>query len=144
LSTLAKKVYLTVHKTNLSVEELADRLGCSASLLYKAANPDDPVDLKLGWLIPLMEVTRNHAILHHLANRLGYVAVRVPRSKKMKPAEIAEHQAALVEHVTALIRFTAGEIDKEEALEKVNVALTQVAGARKMVEASGPQEEFEF
>ena len=143
MSTLSKKVYTTIHRGKLSVDELADRIGCSSSLLYKAASPDDPVDLKLNWLIPLMEATKNYSMLHHLANRLGFVCVRIGRSRRMKPEEVAAHQSKLAEYQHAITKFITGQIEKDECLEIVNDTLTQIAGARKMVEA-GSQLELEL
>jgi len=144
MDSLSKKAYETIHRGKLSVEELADEIGVSISMLYKAANPnDEAVDIKLRWLIPLMRATANYSILHHIANRLGFVCIKIPRSRRMKPAEIAEHQKHTSEYIHTLMLFASGEISREETLEIVMRELAEVASARKMVEAGSQGELFE-
>lgn len=142
MKSLAIHVYETIHrakkpgtKSDVSVDELADLIGCSPSLLYKAVNPNEQVDIKLSWLIPLMKATGNFTILRHLAIRCGFVLVKIPRARKMKPEEIAEHQKTLASYQVALIKYMADEIEADEVHELVDKALTEIASAKKMVEA---------
>lgn len=139
MKSLGQIAWETIHRTDKSVETLADEIGCSASLIYKAANPNEPVDIKLSWLIPLMRATGNYSILKHLAYRCGYVAIRIPRARRMKPSEYAEHQARISEYMFQLSRYLEGKIDKDECLESVKAALEQVAMAQRMVEADTGQ-----
>jgi len=138
--SLPQTIWETVHKSKLSVPELADEVGCSVDTLYKTANVNMPAELKVSWLIPLIRATGNASILKHIATRLGYVLVRVPRARRMKPEEIADHQRTLADYQAALIRFNNGELNAEEVHEIVDKALTEVARAKKMVEADTPQQ----
>ena len=142
MKSLAETVWTTVHRSKLSVPELADTIGCSTDLLYKAASVNEPTDLKLSWLIPLMRATRNYAILQHLASRLGFVLVKLPRTRALAPAEIADHQRTLADYQAALIRFCRGEADGDAVHELVEKTLREVAAAKKMVETDNPQTEL--
>jgi len=143
MRSLAKTVYLTVHQAKYSVEELADRVGCSASMLYRASNPEDQeVDIKLRWLIPLMEATKDYRLLRHLASRLGFILVKIPRARRMKPEELAKHNAVLAEYQLALAKYVSGDLEPEQVHKLVDQALEQVARAKKMVQADKAQAEL--
>lgn len=142
MKSLAETVWTTVHRSKLSVPELADTLGCSPDLLYKAASVNEPTDLKLSWLIPLMRATKNYGILAHLASRLGFILVKLPRTRAMAPAEIADHQKTLADYQAALVRFCNGDADTDQVHEIVEKALREIAAAKKMVEKTTPQTEL--
>jgi len=151
MKSLAVIVYETIHKAkkpgtsrDISIDELADLIGCSPSLLYKGADPNQTVDIKLSWLIPLMKATGNISILKHIAIRLGYVVVRVPRARKMKPEEFAAHQRTLADYQLALLSFINGEATADKVHEQVDKALEEVAGARKMVMAGDTKQKDLF
>lgn len=60
----------------VKVEEIADLMGKSASLLYKAANANETdQNLQAHDLIPVMERTGNFFILHELAALFNFALV---------------------------------------------------------------------
>ena len=78
-------LYMTVHGSSKSVEEIADALGVSASYIYRSCLEGDsgcrfPVEM----LIPLMEATGNYAALDHINARCGRITTSLPRVAKLK------------------------------------------------------------
>jgi len=135
--------YYTIHKSNLSVEELAAQIGVSASLLYKMANPqDDSADFKLRHLVPLMLATSNFSILHTLANLCGFVCVKIPRGRKWNPKRIAVMGRAFQDCICAVSDYCDDEINSDEALVQINGAMVEAAAAKKMVESWTPQQDL--
>jgi len=139
MKSIAAAIYETIHKSKLSIDELADEIGCSPSLLYKISNINEPVELKLSRLIPLMRATKNYSILKHLAHRSGFILVKVPRARKMQQDDLAQCSLVMAEFQAALARYVKGEIAADEVHGAVDQALTTVASAKKMIEADTPQ-----
>ncbi|MCL4797668.1 MAG: hypothetical protein KJZ84_24100 [Bryobacteraceae bacterium] len=78
-------LYLTVHGSEKTVEQLADSMGISASYLYRACLEGEsgcrfPLDL----LLPLIQATGDHRILDHLNARCGRVTTSLPRVGRLK------------------------------------------------------------
>ena len=142
---LKKWIYQTVHRSRFSVEELADAIGCSSSLLYRSANPNDPgARFPLERLLPLMNATRDFSILQHLASRAGFVLFRIPsRIRCQKTADLNKFQSIFAQTFQALVKFKDGEISRDECLEKVDRLLSRTLELRKSVE-SYPQLVIDF
>jgi hypothetical protein len=88
--SLKTSLYLTVHSSKLSVEQIADALGISPSYLYRAVLEGEsgvrfPVDL-----VPrLMEVTGDFRTLDFLAANSGQLLVSIPRARALKRKSVA-------------------------------------------------------
>lgn len=137
-------VYKTVHRRKMSVEEIADRIGVSPSLLYRTANPNDTsAKFALERLLPLMETTRDFSILRHLAARAGFALFRIPaRLKVSRPADLLRFQRISNSCVAALLSFSEGGISKEKCLNEIDALLSASCEMRRSVETD--QLTFEF
>ncbi len=142
MSTLDSVIRKTIHSGKITVEEMADLLGCSHNLLYKIA-ADENVDLQVKRLIPLMSATKDYRILHYIANRLGFAAIKIPGAKAGKPENINELQRNLNVAATSIIDFFDGKIEAEDALESINRGIRDLAGYRKTVEKGRQMDLFE-
>ena len=125
------------------IAELADHLGIKPSMLYRLSNPLDNVRINSKHLIPLMEKTRDFAILRHLAARCGFGLFRLPRVRTAKQNEIARYQEAQAKAIQAVIGFFAGSRSQEETLAAIRDELEKAAGFLKAVENSPQQSLFE-
>jgi len=140
--TLAKIIARTVRESKLSVEQLAEALGMSTSAFYKAANPSPAEEdekrpyFKPHQLALLMQLTRDYRILQALALSLGFVTIKIPRNRAMRPEDVIKLQKIFAEFSQKLLDFIDGEIEKPQALECADRCLTEVARAREMVKAS--------
>ncbi len=142
---LKKVIYRTVHRKRLSVEEIADEVGCSASLLYRCANPNDPqARFPLEKLLPLMRATNDYSILKHLAFRSGFILYRIPpRIRHDKPCDLNKFQAMFTNTFKAVLEFQEGRKSKEKCLEEIDGFLGSTLEIRKSVEKS-EQLRFDF
>jgi DNA-binding transcriptional ArsR family regulator len=140
--TLAKIIARTIRESKLSAEELAEALGMSESAFYQAANPNPPKEgekrpyFKPHQLLLLMELTRDYCILSALATALGFVMVKIPKARRMRPEDVIALQKIFFEFSQKLLDFSQEEISQAEALECAGRCLAKVAEAREMVKAS--------
>lgn len=138
---LKKVLYKTIHRAKESVEELADHLGISSSLLYRAGNPnDDGARFPLEKVIPLMEKTKDYSILHHLARRTGHVVFKIPRAAAKSQERLHDFQVAFTVCFSALLSFYKGELSKDKTIEKIDALISEAAGYRKDVEKADQTE----
>ncbi len=142
---LKKWIYSTVHRSRFSVEELADAIGCSSSLLYRSANPNDPgARFPLERLLPLMAATRDFSILRHIASRAGFVLFKVPsRMRCQKTTDLNKYQSIFAEVFQALVKFKDGQASRDACLEQLDKFLSKTLELRKSVEAF-PQLTIDF
>ncbi len=132
---LKKVLYKTIHRAKESVEELADHLGISSSLLYRAGNPnDDAARFPLEKAIPLMEKTKDYSILHHLARRTGHVVFKIPKAAARSVETLNEFQKTFAVCMDSLLDFYRGNATKEETIGKLDALISAAAGHRKAVE----------
>ena len=126
------------------IEELADALGIKPGMLYRLSNPlDEDARINSKHLIPLMEKTRDYSILKHLASRLGFVMVRLPRVRTAREVEIAEYQASQAAALKALVGFYHGTKTAEEALGAIQAELEKAAAFQKAVQSHDAPSLFE-
>jgi hypothetical protein len=136
MKTLDQVVAETVRKHRGGVEELADFLGKSASYLYRVSNPfDEGAPLPLKYAIPLMEHTKDYSLLKHIATRLGFLCIRLPRIKKAREEEIALYQRRQSAAISALLSHFAGEKSQDETLEAIRLEMESAAGFAKAIES---------
>jgi len=142
---LKRYIYSTVHRGRPTVEELADGLGCSSSLLYRCANPNDPAArFPLEKLLPLMRLTKDYSILRHIAARAGFALFRIPPKRKTRTIfGLTEFQALFAKTFQCLLNFVAHKATKEEVLEEVDKLLSRTVEVRHAV-AKSEQLSFEF
>lgn len=132
---LGTLVYKTVHEGKHKVDRLADLMGCSSSLLYRAANPHDSgAHLSIAKAIPLMLAQGDFRILHHLAARTGHLVYKVPRVKAASPKNASDLQMLFAEAIQGLLRLGDGDVSEDYALEKMDALLRKILGVRKSIE----------
>lgn len=136
LRTCLKKTILGATK---SVAQIADDMGCSDSLLYRyGLDGDSAATFPLDRLLPLLNSTDDDRLLHHVANRRGYVLVklrRVSALKKKDPEVINEIQARFSRILSDFISHTANATNAETLalLDQINHHLTDMASMRRAV-----------
>ena len=142
---IKKALYGTIHRKKESVEEIADRVGCSASLLYRCCNVNDSqARFPLEKLLPLMRSVNDYSILRHLASRSGFILYKLPsRIKHNRAADLNKYQSLFTETFRSLLRFKDGEISKGECLKNIDRLLSSTVGIRKGIEKSD-QMDFNF
>lgn len=85
MTDLKTQIYMTIRASKKSVEQIADEVGCSASLLYRyGLDGESGAEFPLKRLIPLMQATGDTRILRHLNARSGLATVSQPRVRKLK------------------------------------------------------------
>ena len=85
MRTLKQELYRTIHRDDLSVEEIAERIGMAPGYLYRAVLPDleesgeksSGVNFPLKRLISLILVTKDFRVLDHLEQAVGRVGIPV-------------------------------------------------------------------
>ena len=142
---LKKILYKTVHRRKKSVEEIADRVGCSSSLLYRCSNPNDSqARFPLEKVLPLMLTTGDYGILKHLASRSGFVLYKIPaRIKYNKTGDLNKYQSIFADTFRALLDFKEGRISKEKCLSQMDGFLGKTVEIRRGIETNR-QLNFEF
>jgi hypothetical protein len=117
------------------IEELADHIGITPGMLYRLGNPlDEGAKINSKHLIPLMEKTRDYSILKHLAARLGFVCVRLPRVRSAREQELAEYQSSQAAAIKAVCSFYHGMASAEEALAAIQTEIERAVGFRRAIE----------
>jgi len=87
MRTLKQELYKTIHRDDLSVEEIAERIGMAPGYLYRAVLPDleesgeksSGVAFPLKRLISLILVTKDFRVLDHIERAVGRVAIPVKK-----------------------------------------------------------------
>ena len=135
---IKKVLYRTIHRRRESVEQIADDIGCSSSLLYRCANPNDSqARFPLEKLLPLMKSVNDYSILKHLAARSGFILYKLP--SKIKPnnnADLNRFQSLFADAFRALLDFKGGKISKTDCLKDVDCLLSRSVELRKGIEES--------
>lgn len=88
VSTLKVALYNTIHRSEKSVEEIAEDIDMAPSYLYRSALPDRDQDenastgvrFPLKKIIPLVRSTDDYQVLDYIEHSLGRVAFQVPSS----------------------------------------------------------------
>lgn len=136
MKTLSQVVYETVHHGKLPIDELADLVGVSANLLYRAANPSDATDLQLKRLLAIMKAQGSYAILDHLNQRSGrlYVNVgRIPASRADAITMSSDFQDIAARAVKAFTDYlkNPNEDEKDGVIELLDALASTTIGNRK-------------
>ncbi len=109
MKDLKTTLYLTVHGSKLSVPEIADRLGISASYLYRCClEGESGVRFPIELLLPLMQATNDYRLLEHLNARAGRISVRLPRVRRLKlrdPRAVNQIQQHFNAVMAAVLKF---------------------------------------
>ncbi len=144
--TLKDAIYETIHHSDISIGQLAERLDMGESYLYRAALPDPDTDgpnasgvrFPLKKVIPLCRITGDYQVLDVMEHQVGRVAIPLPKpdgySKKeiqTKALEAAVEFGELIKEVTSSVEdgtITEKEqqrIDKEgrEAIQAICLLL---------------------
>jgi len=135
---LKKVLYRTIHRKKESVDEIADVIGCSSSLLYRCANPNDrQARFPVEKVLPLMKAVNDFSILKHLAARSGFILYKLP--SEIKPndnGDLNRFQSLFADTFRALLDFKSGKITKEQCLSMMDELLTRTIEFRKSIEES--------
>lgn len=137
MKTFDQIVSETIRKraSKTSMEEMADNLGIATSYLYRVANPfDESAPLPSKHLINLMTHTKDYSILKHLAQRCGFICVKIPRVRAAREEEIGRYQKCQVEATQAVISFFRKEKSVDQALDAIRKELEAAAGFAKAIE----------
>lgn len=146
MKTLDQVVAMTIrrYRGGDGIEELADLLGIKPGMLYRLSNPlDEEARINSKHLLPLMEKTRDISILKHLASRLGYLLVRVPRVRTAREQELAAYQASQAMAMQAVCGFYLGTRKPDDVLEAIREEMEKAAGFRKAIETHEQPSLFE-
>lgn len=110
--------YHTVHEYPGGADALAVRMGMSPNTLRHKVNPNNTTHhLTLREAVTIQEMSNSHAILHSMADALGYVCTRATPGNDMEPAMdvLAKMHAELAD----LHRAIADAL-REEAAVSIN------------------------
>lgn len=146
MKTLDQVVALTIrrYRGGEGIEELADALGIKPGTLYRLSNPlDEEARINSKHLIPLMERTKDYSVLKHLASRLGFLMVRLPRVRSARESDLAEYQASQAAATKAVCGFYLGTKGAEEALEAIRAEMERAAGFQKAIQTHDQPSLFE-
>jgi len=135
---LRKVLYSTIHKKKKSIEQIADEVGCSPSLLYRCANINDlDARFPLERLLPLMRSAGDFSVLKHLASRSGYLLYKLPaRIKFQKIADLNKYQSLLTDTFRGVLNFKDGRIRGKDCLSQIDELLTKTIELRRGIENS--------
>jgi hypothetical protein len=136
---LKTSLYMTVHGSKKSVEQIADEMGISTSYLYRAClDGESGCRFPLELLLPLMQATRDYQILDLLNARTGRVTTnlkRVSKLKKRDPQVINEIQRNFNAVMAKVLEFFA-DPDRAripEIEQELHRHLCEVAALRRTV-----------
>lgn len=126
--SLKTAIYITIHRNNKSIDQLADEIGKSSNSLYRyCLEGESGAEMPISLLVPLMKATKNFSILKHLAQLCGFVLVKVPKvgvNKKEELEIIDDYQTATVNALKFLKDFLTKPT--EENYTSLNNSLIQV------------------
>jgi len=132
---IKKVLYQTVHKKSISIDEIADAIGCSSSLLYRCANVNDPqARFPVERILPLMRFVKDYSILRHLASRSGFLLYKLPsKIKYNKAADLNRFQSLFTNVFRSLLDLKQGKISKEQCLSQVDEFLGRTIEIRESI-----------
>ncbi len=118
---LKTSLYLTIHGSKKSVEQIADECGITANYLYRSCLEGEsgcrfPLDL----LLPLMQATGDYQVLDHINRRTGRVTASAPRVRALKKKDantVNEIQRNFNEAFSQFLKFwSTGDISMKREL----------------------------
>lgn len=137
---LKTSLHLTVHGSKKSVEELADKMGISASYLYRAClDGESGCRFPLDLLIPLMQATGDYSVLDHLNARSERITVSLPRVRKMKrkdPEVVNTIQANFNDAFALFYKFWSDpsrQVDRDALLQALHKHQCDVEAMKRSV-----------
>jgi hypothetical protein len=148
MKDLKTHLYLTVHGSKKSVEQLADECGISASYLYRAClDGESGCRFPLDLAIPLMQASGDFQVLDHLNMRCGRITVnlaRVARLKRKDPAAMNEIQRSFNAVMAQVLEFfeTPDPTRIPEIEDALHKHLCEVAALKRTVADFHQQEMF--
>jgi transposase-like protein len=149
MTDLKTQIYMTIRGSKKSVEQIADEVGCSASLLYRyGLDGESGAEFPLKRLIPLMQATGDYRILRHLNARCGLMTVSQPRARRLKlkdPRIINEIQRNFSEVLARFCEFceSAPREQVQALLDAIHRHACDVAAMDRAVRTF-QQQEMEF
>jgi len=132
-------LYLTIHGSKKSVPEIADDIGCSASMLYRyALEGESGAVIPAERLIPLMKATQDYRILLHMASSCEFALVKLKRAAALKtkdPGVVNEIQARFSRIIAHFCSYTEKATDAEtlELLDQIDTHLSDMVSMRRAV-----------
>lgn len=114
---ISNMLYEMPKKHKISIEEIADHIGCNPSSLYRQLNPHDHHPFPLKKLIPFMNVcNKDYSVLDLIESRIGRAAFNVKSGGiKIDCKAIAKLAKESGEAISTLVNAIADKkIDEEE------------------------------
>jgi len=106
--TLDQALYHMGHKSKISIEEAASKMGVGINHLYRMLNPNDAgANLPARLLVPAMRAFNDYTPLRVILRDCGLIAFRPPRGDANSAQELHEYQHAYAKLLTALHEFIA-------------------------------------
>ncbi|MFB3828928.1 MAG: phage regulatory CII family protein [Bryobacteraceae bacterium] len=139
MTDLKTQIYFTIRGSKKSVEQLADEVGCSASLLYRyGLDGESGAEFPLKRLLPLMQATGDFRILRHLNARCGLITVNQPRVRRLKlkdPKTVNEIQQNFATLFAEFCKFceAASKEQVAELLDAIHLHACDVAAMDRAV-----------
>jgi hypothetical protein len=131
--SLAAAIRSTIHGSNCSVEEIANKIERSPNLLYKYAMPGSAgVALPAALIAPLCKATKNPIIIKTIARECGFLLIREPRGTMSKGDKIdlaAGLQAASAQVVAAIVR----ENPLAPTVAQIQKLIERLVGAKRLL-----------
>jgi hypothetical protein len=79
IQSLSDAVHCVIHHSDLSLNEIAERLGVRPGYLSDAANQDrDEVQFQARLIVPLTAVTGRSTVLEYVAHSAGFAMTPIP------------------------------------------------------------------
>lgn len=113
---------------NLSIDQVADRMGVNKWTLYKwIAKGNPPINMirsfEHGCQSPAY-VTR------HLCHSAHLMAIDIPSGKKAQAHDVNELQLSCTQAMEAVIKFTNGDMDADTAIQSLTQTIENLAYQR--------------
>ena len=150
MTTLKDCLYRTIHRNHKPLKAIAEEIGMAESYLTRSALPDpDESDTGTGCrfplkkLIPLIHATGDFAVLDHIEQSLGRVAVALPASGRRELKDICRltlravrefgELMAAIEKSMADDLITAGELERirKEGYGAVQAIMTLISALER-------------
>ncbi len=130
-SQLFQSFYRTVKKYRPGTQSLSIRLGRSEWWLYKLLNPEDWTKFPIGSLIPLIEITKDAALLEEIAKECGYEIFKIPTKGMKKSFQgSTEFQQKLFNVVSAYHEFCKYLQEEQDLLD-----LSEIEKRKKFIKS---------
>ena len=130
MDSLFESFYRTVKKYAPGIQKLSILLGKGEWWFYKYLDPDSWRKFPIGLLIPLIEITKNPALLERIGRELGYGIYKIPK-KGISDAfrDATEFQNTLLIAATKYHQFYSSLLDKVDPADR-----QEIEKARKIIE----------